>query len=202
MTHLSTILGDPATAAVVQIVVLAVLAWTLHVLIGYAKDTKTIAEATVFQARAQHRPLLVLETESRRYDIAAGWEQAHSGQVLRGEIDGDLRLSNIGPGPAFELWIETEGSPAFRFYEPHLDSGRSLPVGISSLWFSQKEDGTETEVRIRYRGVGGRFESRYALVARRRSPRPDDVSQIERSYLAVSSFSAIDQGEKATGGAG
>ena len=35
-----TILGNPATAAVVQIAVLAVLAWTLHVLIGYAKDSR------------------------------------------------------------------------------------------------------------------------------------------------------------------
>jgi hypothetical protein len=166
------------------------LSWTLDVLIRYASDTRLIAESSLAQARAQHRPLLVLATVPREYDIAAIGEQAEEGRVLGGELEGKLTVENIGAGPAFDVWIETEGKigghQPYRFYLPHLNAGGHFVVGLSVDRFSEAEKGTESQVFIRYRAAGGDFSSRYTLVSRRRAPASDAVVLFERPYVAVS----------------
>jgi hypothetical protein len=155
------------------------LAVTLVILIWYAWETRRIANAS-------YRPVLVLDAKTHVYDVGAGFEQATEGRVLRGEIDGEFEIRNVGPGPAFEIWIKMRGGEVDHdFFHPHCEAGKAFPVGLPSSWLSKREVGTQAKVDIRYRGVGGAFRTRYTLVSRRRA-RKGGLIAMGDSFVAVS----------------
>jgi hypothetical protein len=173
-----TILGNPATAAVVQIAVLAVLAWTLHVLIGYAKDTKTIATVSEEQRDLVLRPCVVLERFEQREPIRIAMDQAIKeldqqgknpfpslpvSQPAATEIGRDLRITNVGVGPAISVKVfkvDADGNCSYDVLFPHLGIGQGVPLGLT---IGYKDDESWT-LEIRYDGTSGAsFFSRYTI---------------------------------------
>ena len=178
MKAVSAVLSDPATSVVVQVAVLAVLGWTLKVLIGYAKDTETIARISEEQRDLALRPCVVLESLERREPIRITMDQAILELDQRGEnpfpnlpvstpaaaeLGLKQRIKNVGVGPAISVELlkpDIAGRASYTVLFPHLEVGQAVDVGLTI----GHPDHESWILEIQYVGPSGaRFFSRYTL---------------------------------------
>lgn len=164
--------------ALVQLGMLIAVAWTLYVLIGYARDTKRMAEASVLQQHLMHRPCVVVQGFKKREGMHIAWDQAETKFAAEGtpispghppgnpsvvELDDDFRLLNTGLGPAFEIEVrkvDADGKEEYRVFIPHLKQGEAAPIGLEIKYEAEEL----WKLRIEYLGLSGaRFVSSYSL---------------------------------------
>ncbi|MGA7991419.1 MAG: hypothetical protein WCC53_08315 [Thermoanaerobaculia bacterium] len=200
---METILSAPAAATLVQIAVLVVLALTLYVLVGYAKDTKAIAKVTAEQRDLALRPCVVLENFEPREPMRIAMEHAFRtidqqnknafpsmpvSQPAALEIGGEQRITNVGVGPAISVKVfrvDAAGKPSSDVLFPHL--GVNQVVGIGRMIDPAENESWYLEIRYDS-ASGASFFSRYLIEGR--VPRGFSTGQYPmRSTIAPASAS-------------